>query len=358
MKKKNKIKVFDFFSGCGGTSVGMKQAGMDIVLALDTDKDALETFEKNIRPEKIIMNDIREVDENDVDKIVKKYQKDNFILFCGCAPCQPFSTQNKKRFDANDKRINLLSEFLRFIEKSKPDLLLCENVPGLQRIDSDGPLPSFIKELEKMGYNVPEPRIVYSQNYGVPQRRKRLVLVASKLGEIDFPKETHGSQKPNPYTTVREFISYLPEINAGEEYNNEKYPNHRAAALKEINLKRLECIKEGEGRKNWPQELILECHKKHEGHSDVYGRLEWDKPAVTLTTKCTNISNGRFGHPQQNRALSVREAACLQTFPRDFVFYGSSLTSLAKQVGNAVPAELAKIFGLQFIEHINKYNKK
>ena len=358
----HRIKVFDFFSGCGGTSEGLKEAGMDIALALDNNKEALKTFEKNIKPEwGTISEDIRKVETSQIKELVDKYRVGgNKILFCGCAPCQPFSTQNKKRFDSEDKRLNLLSEFLRFVEDCQPDFILCENVPGLQKIDKDGPLPNFINELKSMGYNVPEPQIVHAEDYGVPQRRKRLVLIASKLGEIKYPEITHGT-KPGlkQYKTVRETIgdkTKYPEIKAGESYNAPNIFNHRSAALSALNLERIQCIKEGQGRKDWPEELILECHKKHEGHSDVYGRLEWDKPSVTLTTKCTNISNGRYGHPEQDRALSVREAAALQTFPDDFIFEGNSLGALARQVGNAVPVLLAKTFGEMFIEHNKKYN--
>lgn len=353
-KKENDIKVFDFFSGCGGTSAGLKKTGMDIVLALDNDKDAIETFEKNIHPEKTICNDIRKVEIDEVKYYVDKYSKNHYILFCGCAPCQPFSSQNKKRFSSDDKRIDLLSEFLRFVKECNPDLILCENVPGLQKIDKDGPLPSFVKTLKELGYSVPEPRIVDAQNYGVPQRRKRLVLIASKLGEPVYPQETHGVNTNKPYKTVRDAIGYekLPKINAGEEYFDKKrYPNHCAAGLQEINLKRLRQIKAGQGRRDWSKELHLECHKKHSGHSDVYGRLEWDQPSVTLTTRCSSISNGRFGHPEQDRAISIREAACLQTFPKQFKFYGSGIGSLARQVGNAVPVELAEVFGKMFTDH-------
>lgn len=359
--KREKIKVFDFFSGCGGTSLGLKQSGMDIVLALDNNKEALKTFDRNIRPEcGTISDDIRDVETKQIKIIVDKFKScGHKILFCGCAPCQPFSTQNKNRFNSKDKRLNLLSEFLRFVEDCQPDFILCENVPGLQKIDKDGPLPNFIKELKSMGYNVPEPKIVHAEDYGVPQRRKRLVLIASKLGKLNYPEIKYGS-KPGllPYKTVRVAIGngQYPELKHGEECKNPQFPNHRVASLSELNLARIKCIKEGQGRKDWPKELMLECHKKHEGHSDVYGRLEWDKPSVTLTTKCTNISNGRYGHPEQDRALSVREAAKLQTFPDNFVFEGNSLGALAKQVGNAVPVLLAKTFGKMFIEHNEKYS--
>lgn len=361
-KNKGKIKVFDFFSGCGGTSEGLREAGMDIVLALDNNQEALETFERNIKPEcGTISEDIRDVETIRIKDMVDKYRiNGDKILFCGCAPCQPFSTQNKKRFDSEDKRLNLLSEFLRFVEDCQPDFILCENVPGLQKIDKGGPLPNFINKLKGMGYNVPEPQVVHAEDYGVPQRRKRLVLIASKLGELAYPEIKYGS-KPGlkPYKTVKDAIgdaTKYPKIKAGEICKVPNIFNHRSAALSDLNLARIQCIKAGQGRKDWPEELMLECHKKHEGHSDVYGRLEWDKPSVTLTTKCTNISNGRYGHPEQDRALSVREAAALQTFPDDFIFVGNSLGALARQVGNAVPVLLAKTFGKMFIEHNNKYN--
>lgn len=357
MNKKKKIRVFDFFSGCGGTSMGLKLAGMDIVLAIDTDKEALNTFEHNISPLKTINRDIRKIDTKEVDDIVALYKKDNYILFCGCAPCQPFSMQNKKRFKSDDDRIDLLSEFLKFVKKSKPDFILCENVPGIQKIGDKGPLPNFINTLRKMGYHVPEPKIIHAQKYGIPQTRRRLVLIASKLGDISYPEETHGKNKL-PYETVKNAIDYLPEIKAGEEYpDKENFPNHRCAALNKINLERIQCITEGQGRSDWPERLKLKCHATHNGHTDVYGRLTWDAPSVTLTTKCTNISNGRFGHPSQDRALSIREAACLQTFPRNFVFMGNSLGEMAKQVGNAVPVELAKIIGQQFINQTELHNK-
>ncbi len=170
-KEKGKIKVFDFFSGCGGTSEGLREAGMDIVLALDNNKEALKTFERNIKPEYgTIPEDIRDVKTVRIKTIVDKYRgSGDKILFCGCAPCQPFSTQNKNRFDSQDKRLNLLSEFLRFVQDCQPDFILCENVPGLQKIDKDGPLPNFINKLKRMGYNVPEPQIVHAEEAAAAQ---------------------------------------------------------------------------------------------------------------------------------------------------------------------------------------------
>lgn len=175
------------------------------------------------------------------------------------------------------------------------------------------------------------------------------------------PKEEKYGTKPGliPYKTVRDAIGkgQYPPLKQGEECKDKNYPNHRTATISELNLKRLSHIKEGQGVKDLPEELMPESHKKHRGHSDVYGRLEWDKPSVTLTTKCTNISNGRYAHPEQDRAISVREAAKLQTFPDDFVFIGNGLATLARQIDNAVPVLLAKTFGEMFLEHNKKYNR-
>lgn len=186
--------------------------------------------------------------------------------------------------------------------------------------------------------------------YGVPQCCRRLILIASRHGKINFPRESHGSGTHNKnYTSVRDTIAYLPPIEAGETHPS--IPNHQAAKLSLFNLKRINATPEGGGNKNWTEHLKLDCHKHFEGYSDVYGRMSWDKPASGLTTRCISYSNERFGHPEQNRSLSIREAACLQTFPEDFLFQGS-MGSMARQIGNAIPPLLAKVIGLHFIAHL------
>jgi len=348
---KKKIKVFDFFSGCGGTAQGFKQAGLDIVVGIDNDKDASETYKYNIKPELFINEDIRQIETDSISAYVNKYKKDNYILFCGCAPCQPFSSQNKKRFSKDDKRFSLLDEFSRFVEMYEPDFIFFENVPGMKKLKpKESPLYKFENKLKTMGYNVCGPQIVCAEEYGVPQKRRRLILIASKLGEIKFPEATHGPNCKQDYITVREAISFLPKIAAGQE--SKKYLNHKAAKLSDINLKRLKVINEGESISKCIGDLSLQCHINHKGHGDVYGRLKWDEPSVTLTTKCTSLSNGRFGHPTQDRALTPREAACIQSFPVDFEFKGAGVTSWGKQVGNAVPVKLAEAFGLNYKKYL------
>ena len=345
-----KIKVFDFFSGCGGASCGFRDAGMDIVFALDWDIDSKRTFELNFPSAQFELADIRKTSIKKVKSLVKS-QRPSPVLFCGCAPCQPFTKQNTIRPAHNqDERLPLLVYFARLVEGCRPDVVFVENVPGLQKFDrSSQPFGEFLQKLEAAGYTVAF-KPVSLKRYGVPQSRRRLVLLASRHGPIQLPPETNGPGTKAPlYETVRDWISDLPPITAGSE--NEAVPNHRAAGLSEKNLERLRATPEGGGHGDWPDHLRLPCHKKTNGYSDVYGRMSWDRPAAGLTTRCISYSNGRFGHPEQDRAVSVREAACLQTFPRDFVFEGS-LASMARQIGNAVPVHLANVVGQHVIEHI------
>lgn len=343
------IHVVDFFSGCGGTSTGLLSAGMTIRLGLDIDSDSAETFRHNFPNSAFICKDIRNVS---LDEVAGHLPLDDSpILFTACAPCQPFSKQN--RFKNNeDKRQTLLNEFHRFLIHFRPHYVFLENVPGLQKVlNQEGPFTEFLSLLTDLGYSY-EYEIVMAQKYGVPQFRRRLILLASRLGPISIPSPTHGPGTSQlAYRTVWDHIGQLPPIEAGEEHP--VVPNHRAARLSAINLRRIASTPEGGGRHNWPAEIMLECHRAHVGHTDVYGRLWKDRPASAMTTRCISLSNGRFGHPTQNRAISVREAACLQTFPDDFHFVGS-LQSMARQVGNAVPVQLAKIFGEAVISHWNE----
>lgn len=354
MKYNLPIKVFDFFSGCGGASKGFQTAGMDIVFALDNDPAAGETFEASFPDAHFLLADIGKFFIKSLQPFVRDC-KGHPILFCGCAPCQPFTKQNT-HLRLDDGRGMLLDKFRLFVKRYKPHFVFLENVPGLQKVqDKEDPFKDFVETLKKLKYEV-RFDVIASMNYGVPQQRRRLILIASRLGPLEFPPETHGPGRSHSgYSTVREWIADLPPINAGETYP--AVENHKAANLSEINLKRIQAIPEGGSRKDWPDYLKLECHSNgYSGHTDVYGRMHWDKPASGLTTRCISLSNGRFGHPEQHRAISAREAACLQTFPRDFVFYGS-LSAIARQIGNAVPALLAQRFGENFISHLTAYHE-
>lgn len=341
------ISVYDFFSGCGGASQGFKEAGMKIELGIDVDVDAAKSFQFNFPEANFINKDIRKIVPEDICEYINK---ENDLLFCGCAPCQPFSNQNKNK-NKNDKRINLLSEFSRFVVYFKPDFIFVENVPGIQSIDLEkGPLVKFCDVLHNMNYEY-KIKVVSASDFGVPQPRKRLILIASKTKGIEFPKPTHGKSANRPYSVVSDWIGELPPLEAGETDSLDK--DHCAASLSELNLKRIRNTPEGGDRRNWPEALKLDCHSNHSGHTDVYGRLSFEKMSSTLTTRCISYSNGRYGHPVQDRAISVREAACLQTFNRSFHFCGN-LSSKAKQIGNAVPPLLSYNFGLVFVELAKK----
>ena len=346
------IKVYDFFSGCGGASRGFLDAGMDIVFALDNDPDAQRTFRKNFPSVKLEPTDIRATSIDHVRSLVDA-ERPNPILFCGCAPCQPFTKQNTTHpVRKDDNRVPLLAYFAEFVKICQPDIVFIENVPGLQKFSHcTEPFGGFLQTLEDSGYQS-DHRPVSLMKYGIPQSRRRLVLLASRHGPIELPPETNGSGTGNPrYETVRNWIEDLPPITAGEEHAT--VPNHRAAALSERNLERIRATPQGGSHRNWPERLHLDCHKKFVGYSDVYGRMSWDRPASGLTTRCISYSNGRFGHPEQDRAISIREAACLQTFPRAFLFEGS-LASMSRQIGNAVPVQLAKLIGRHVTRHLKE----
>lgn len=339
------ISVIDFFSGCGGTSVGLRAAGMEVVGAIDNDNDSIITFSRNFPGATTLCEDIQLLSLDQLDCLVKD---PDLTLFSGCAPCQPFSQQRTFRPDFDPRKL-LLLRFVDFIREYLPAFVLVENVPGIQKVsrEDDGPFGSFVNILDELGYCIWFD-VVNSLDYGVPQRRRRLVLIASRHGQVSLPGKTHAEDLL-PFATVRDFIGDLPSLEAGQTDLNDL--DHQAAALSEINLERISMTPEGGGMESWPDEYQLKSRKRYKGHTDVYGRLAWDAPASVITTRCTSISNGRFGHPEQNRAISVREAALLQTFPIDFQFSGS-FKSRSRQVGNAVPPMLAEVIGRAIIDSL------
>lgn len=349
------IKCVDFFCGCGGTSAGLQMAGIQVAIGIDNDPDAAKTFRANFPRALMLEMDIRKLTATDLEPHIMR-DKNDIWLFSACAPCQPF-TKHRQKIQLNDQRTNLLSELLRFVEAFLPDLLFIENVPGFaSKADSFGPFNELLYTLNRLRY-----RKAFGEfncwDFGVPQKRRRFALIASRLGQIEFPRKTHGPGTSNPeYSTVREWISDMPEIQAGQIHP--LIPNHRAASLSDLNLERIRATPEGGNRRDWPESLLLDCHSgQFNGYTDVYGRMRWDSPASALTTRCISYSNGRFGHPCQDRAISVREAASLQTFPRTFKFVGS-LNATARQIGNAVPVLVSQSFGLNFVTHVNNQTAK
>ncbi len=338
--------AIDFFCGGGGMTRGLLDAGVNVLAGIDNNPRCKDTYQKNNHNTYLECN-ICELQPQDLISKYPELKNADDVMLVGCAPCQPFSLLTREMFDENGnhiphKALNLLSEFSRFVQELKPAHVLVENVPGLKGKGADV-LTAFKTMLTSEGYEYDE-KVVYAKDYGVPQNRRRYILIASRLFKPEIPKATHGKTEGlQPYRTVRNAIAKYPAISAGG--NDNSYTNHNCASLSDLLLKRIKATPhDGGSRTDWPDELVLKCHKTFKGHTDVYGRMKWDEPSPTLTVKCFSISNGRFGHPEQNRAISLREAAALQTFPDNYTFYGN-MQEAGKQIGNAVPVLLAKVMG-------------
>ena len=338
------MKAFDFFCGAGGLTRGLLDAGIEVVAGFDCDERCRYTYEYNNPGVRFIEADIRDINLNDLVTKGRMRKYDN-VLFAGCAPCQPFSSQrkgNERRHDAT-----LLGEFGRLVEAALPGYVLIENVPGIARVRGFSTFRRFLRMLEANDYLFVYD-ILDTKCYGVPQNRRRLVLLASRYLRPSLPEPKYGTPL-RPFRTVRQAISHFPAISAGECHPD--IPNHIAASISELNLERLRHTPhDGGDRRSWPKRLRLKCHKgNYEGHTDVYGRMYWDRPAPALTGRCHSISNGRYGHPEQDRAISLREAAAIQSFPDGYEFFGSN-KHVALQIGNAVPVRLAEHLGKHILQ--------
>ena len=340
------LKVIDLFSGCGGSALGFKQAGFDIKVAVDIDKLASQSFKLNFPDAEVFTSDISTLNSKDLLKAAQASSGDEIVIIA-CPPCQGFSTARRKSEAVNDLRNFLIYEFFRVVKEIKPLAFVMENVPGLARGIGRPFFEDILEKINNLGYKTVY-EVVNTADYGVPQRRKRLILIGTNDPKIKltFPKKTHQNPAQNngclvPWDTVRNAIKDLKNIKAGEKSKSD--PMHAASNLAEINLKRISITPhDGGSRISWPNELILKCHKRVTGYKDIYGRMSWDTPSPTITGGCVMISKGRFGHPEQDRAISLREAARLQTFPDSYKFVGN-FGQIAKQIGNAVPPLLAKM---------------
>ncbi len=349
--RRKKMKAYDFFCGSGGLTRGLIDAGIRVVAGFDKDGRCCKTYEYNNPDTKFFELDIKDIT---LKTLAAKGRLRNYdeVLFAGCAPCQPFSSQRKgygKRHDAT-----LLGEFGRLVEAALPGYVLIENVPGIANVKGFSTFRRFLLMLEKNGYQY-DYNNLDAKYFGVPQNRRRLVLIASRHFRPTLPKHKFGTSL-RPFRTVRQTISHFPAIGAGE--SNDDYPNHVAASITGLNITRLRNTpRDGGDRRSWPDELRLKCHKgSYKGHTDVYGRMHWDRPAPALTGRCHSISNGRYGHPEQDRAISLREAAALQSFPDGYRFFGTN-QHVAMQIGNAVPVRMAEYLG-KHILFLKEYNSK
>jgi len=341
--------VVDVFCGAGGLTHGFVLEGFRVLAGIDADIACKYAYETNNCGVEFINKSIKEVTGGD---ILALYPEGHVRILVGCAPCQPYSRYTKKKKDSSH-RWRLFAKFAQLICAVKPDVVLMENVPELAT-SRDGRLyRGVLNRLQREGYYVTEYRHIYCPDYGIPQQRTRLVVFASRYGEVQLAPTTHT---PDNYVGVRQTIGHLSPLRAGESDEEDRL--HKAARLSELNLKRIRASVPGGTWRDWPQELVAQCHKKQSGrgYASVYGRMRWDEPAPTLTAQCYGFGNGRFGHPDQDRAISLREAALLQTFPQDYEFVAAGdpvpFKALGRLIGNAVPVELGRVIARSIRRHL------
>ncbi len=346
----NAIKAVDFFCSGGGMSFGLQKAGIDVLAGIDIDPKCQETYEANIKGSRYILADIKKLKESYLSREINIKRNDDNLIFVGCSPCQYWTIirTNKNR---SKKSKHLLNDFHRFVKYYNPGYVVVENVPGILKKYKESGLDIFVQSLQKSGYTVYY-EVVNLHHYGVPETRKRFSLIANRVSDKSvFPKKT----KNRP--VVADFIGEkngFKKISAGHKDTTRFL--HTVAGLSEENLRRLKMTKKDGGSRNvWANtDLQINAYKHKNGNtsfSDTYGRMSWNRPAPTLTTKFFSISNGRFAHPEENRAISLREGATLQTFPKKYTFIGDSISQIARMIGNAVPPFYAKKMGDAIIKH-------
>lgn len=374
------IKAIDLFSGCGGVSCGLTHAGFTVKVAVEIENSAADTYSAYppLAHVTVLRKDICNVSGKELLKAAK-IKPDELYLLAGCPPCQNFSMQNpKNKQKTEEERKKLLFQFLRIIEELRPPFILMENVPGINTEFNAGILNEFLDRLENKQISPNQnyficKDVLNAADFGVPQLRKRFVLHGIRMDiynelrvcGLDFylPKATHDSKSRNgllPWITVKQAIGDLPSIKAGETYMDPlQIYNHKCADLSPDNLAKIRYIRaHGGSRDCLPDNMTLACHKKKDdagkrfgGHKDVYGIMNPDKPSPTMTGGCLFYTKGRYGHYEQDRAISIREAARFQTFPDDFVF-SNSLSEAALQIGNAVPVKLVEASAKEFLQAI------
>lgn len=344
-----KYTCIDGFSGAGGLSLGLTKAGFDIVYSFDNDPISIETQKINFHHQ----SDVADINDLLQSKsFLKKtgLKKGELFLLAGGPPCQGFSIQRVG--SDTDERNDLVIAYFKLISELRPKFFLMENVPGLMGVRGKPILDSFLANIKEIGYH-PYLKVLNAEDYGVPQRRKRVFIVGIRddvhKGEFIFPEPT-TSRKLR--VTVADILAKLPEPPIdGTDHN--RISHHRRDKLSSLNLARIRSLKPGQGMEYLPKKLLADCHKAGAakiGHRNVYGRMAWDDVAPTITARFDSFTRGKFGHPEQDRSISLREGALLQTFPKDFHFSGTKV-DIARQIGNAVPPKLAEVVGKQILKY-------
>ncbi len=345
------IEAVDLFCGAGGLTKGLRDAHILVRAGYDIESSCRFAYEWN-NAATFMDKDVAQVTP---DEIQSWYKDPNSIrLLAGCAPCQPFSTYNQGRDTSKDAKWPLLRAFRDLIEGVRPELVTMENVPDVTKHDV---YHEFVAILKSLDYHV-DAGTVACVDYGLPQQRRRHVLIASRLGPIKLMPPTH---RDTP-VSVEQAIGDLPEVAAGECHPED--PMHKAARLSDLNMRRIRASTPGGSWKEWPEELITGCHKRSSGRTypSVYGRMKWEDPSPTMTTLCYGYGNGRFGHPKQDRAITLREAAMLQSFPRNYLFTEPDkpihFRTVGRMIGNAVPVRLGEVIGLSFQRHVQEMQEQ
>ena len=340
--------VVDLFCGIGGLSHGFRQAGFKVMAGVDADKTCRYAYETN-NDAKFVSRPLEDVSG---DEIGTMFPDEASRILVGCAPCTPFSAYTAANGRSRDKW-SLVDLFMDRVSAVDPAVVSMENVARLTSFRGGQVFNTFLERLHDAGYNV-SARIVNAADYGVPQERSRLVVLASKLGPIDIPAST-SDKRP----TVRDAIGHMPALNAGDV--NPEDAMHRASRLSTLNLRRIRAAKPGGSWSEWEnQDLVSPCHRRSSGASykNIYGRMAWDRSAPTLTTGCFSFGRGRFGHPEQDRAISLREAALLQSFPPSYVFTDPDepvwFARVGRHIGNAVPVALAAAIANAVLTHVEE----
>ena len=346
MSSEPRIVAVDMFCGAGGLTHGLTKADIDVRLGVDLDPACRFPMEQN-NSAKFLEADVSKLYASD---ILAAFGDARVTLMAGCAPCQPFSSYSQPaRREKQHADWGLLTSFSSLVLSVRPTFVTMENVPPLLKQEI---FRQFVEALKEAGYHV-DFKVVDGRDIGLPQRRQRLVLVASILGPIKLPKIRKAK------VTVRDTIAGLPPIAAGKADPTD--PLHVSASLSATNLKRIQHSKPGGTWRDWPENLVAPCHTRDTGttYPSVYGRMEWDEPAPTITTQCYGFGNGRFGHPEQDRAISLREAAMLQSFPKDYAFVPADMqinfNALGRLIGNAVPVLLGEYIGGVLTEHLKAH---
>lgn len=341
-----RISAIDLFCGAGGLSLGLQQAGVQIAAGIDLDPSCKYPYETNLGAAFLE----RDVSTVTPDELTELWEPGALRLLAGCAPCQPFSSHRRGRDTSEELNWDLLAQFSRLVRETKPDFVTMENVTRLGKMSV---FQDFVEDLTEIGYAV-RYGTLFGPEFGLPQERRRLVLVASLSSEISLPSGRKGG---DDVVTVQDAIGGLPKVLSGE--TDAQDPLHSARKLSPVNMQRMQASLPGGTWRDWPEELRAPCHRRASGASfqSFYGRMRWDLPSPTITTQAFNFGTGRFGHPEQDRSLTLREAAMLQGFPREYRFAKAgekiSRQAIGRLIGNAVPPAFGYAIGRAILNSVS-----